>query len=131
MAASKLLHFQFFLNRKTFATSAGARSVRVVERKTLAVQAATELQRGVEQVEKTFEVGHDFHAVILEYLVVGFRFVVKIQFVRQAGAASARDAHADEIIVGQFARLAHFLNLLFGTICYENHSNCERLKVHG
>jgi len=127
VAASKLLHFQFFLNGEAFTASAGACGVRVVERKTLAVQAAAEFEGGIEQVEKTFEIGHDFYAIIFEYLVVRLRFIVKIQFVRQARTTAAGDADADEIIVGQFVRLANFLNFLFGTVCYENHFLSDEL----
>ena len=89
------------LNGETFSTPTGTRSVRVVEGEPFTVQSAAEFERGVEQVEKALEVGHDFYAVILEYLVIGFRLIVKIQFIRQSGAAAAGDTDPNEKVVGQ------------------------------
>ena len=61
---------QYGLNGKTLATAAGAGGVGVVEMKTFAVEAAGKLKRGVEEIEETFQVGDDPHAIVFKYLIV-------------------------------------------------------------
>mgnify|MGYP003415552677 CR=1 FL=1 len=92
-----MLHFS---NGETLAAPTSTGCIRVVERKPFAVQPAAEFQRGIEQIQKTFEVGHDFYAVVLKYLIAGFRLVVKIQLIRQAGTAPAGNADPNKEVVG-------------------------------
>lgn len=107
---------KYYLHRKTLPAPARARSIRVVERKPFAVQSTGKLQRGVEQVEKTFQVGDHLYAVVFEYLIVGFGLVVEIHFIRQAGTASGGHTDPHEEIIGDMAFLPYLDDLVFGAI---------------
>lgn len=104
------------LDRKAFATTTSARSVRVVKSKTFAIQATGKFQRGVEQVEETFQVGDNFHVIIFKNLVIRLRFIVEVDLVRQSGATAGNDAYPEEIVVSDIARLPNISNFLLGAV---------------
>lgn len=108
-------------NRETLAAATGSGGVWVVEGKTLAVESAGEFEGGIEQVQETFQVGDDLHAIVFKNLVVWFRLVVEVQLVRQTGAATRGDAHPNEVVVAQVSGSADFRDFFFGAVCYENH----------
>ena len=60
------------LHGKTFTTTTSPGGIGVVERKAFAIQAARKFERGIEQVEETFQVGYDLHAIVFKHLIVGF-----------------------------------------------------------
>jgi len=89
-----------FSDRETLSAPACTRGVRVIEREALSVQSARKLEGCVEQIEETLQVGYYFHAIVLEYLIGWFGFIVEIHFIRQAGASAGGNTYAHEEIVG-------------------------------
>ena len=109
------------LHGKALPTAASTGCIGIVERKSLAFKTAGKLQCGVEQVQKTLEVGDHFDAVVFKNLIVGLRFIVEIHLVRQARTASARDAHPNEIVIANVFFGLDFLNFGLGGVSYKKH----------
>lgn len=109
------------LNGKALPAAAGAGCIGVIEGKTLSMQTTGKFQGGIEQVQKAFQVGDYFHAIVLKDLIGWPGLVVEIHLVRQTGATARNHADPDEEIVAHFIGLTDIIDLFLGTICYENH----------
>ena len=71
------------LHGETLPASAGTAGIGVAEIKSFAVESVGEVEGGIDEVQETFKIGYQFHAVIFKCLVHGFGFVVKVQFVTE------------------------------------------------
>ena len=118
---ARIERFSSPLHGKTLATAAGTGSIRVVKSKAFAVETPGKFQRGIKQVEETFEIGHHLYPIMLEDLVGRSRLIVEVHFIGQAGATAGNDADPNEKVATHLIGLANFGYFLLGTICYENH----------
>lgn len=91
------LFFISYLYRKALPATTGAAGVGIAEIKSFTVQTVGEVKRSIDEVEKTFQVGHHFHTIVLEYLVHGFSLVVEVKLVAQPGAATAYHTYSYKI----------------------------------
>ena len=56
------------LTRKAFAAAAFSGGIRIVEVKTFSIQTTRKLQRGIAEVQKAFQIGNHFYAIVLHII---------------------------------------------------------------
>ncbi len=90
--------------------------------KSLAVESTGKIERGVAEVEKALEVGHEFDAFVLEHLVIGLFFIRDIHLVCETGTPTAGhgDAH----------KMRRRVLGVFGQDLYDAVPRCLRYKEH-
>ncbi len=110
------------LNAERRATAAGASGIRVIEDKTLTVQAALIIEVHADEIEIALLVDHELYAVVLNDFVISTLSGIKIQLVGHAGASALNHFHAQERIGSQvFIGLFEVANLLSGAFGNLNH----------
>lgn len=60
---------KIMLDRKTFTATAGAACIRITKVESLPIQAIRKIKRGIDEVEKTFQICNDLHSIILKRLI--------------------------------------------------------------
>ena len=66
---------------ETLSTTTTAAGIRVTEIEALPIQTLTEIECGVYQVKKTFQVGYYLQPVVFENLVIWFLHIIEIHFI--------------------------------------------------
>mgnify|MGYP006161889285 CR=1 FL=1 len=105
-----------WLHRKTLTASAGSAGIGVYKVEAFSVQAITEIEGGIENIQETLEVGNQLYAFIFKHLVVWLRLVVKLHIVGKARATARQYAHAYEVLVGKVVLHLDFVDLRFGSV---------------
>ena len=110
------------LYRKAFPASAGATGVGITEIKAFTIEAIAEVECGIDEVQKTFQIGHYLDAVILKDLVSGLLLIIKIEFVAQPGAPSPDHTDPQKIsrIAGNTGLRHKFVHFGFGLLTDAN-----------
>lgn len=110
------------LDRKRLPATTCAGGIGIIEIKPLAIQSSRKLKRGIAEVQKTPQISHNPHTIVIKDLVIGSLLVVEIHLVRQAGTASADDTYAYEVVFRDLPGLADLANLFLCAFCHKQHN---------
>lgn len=111
-----------FLNREAFSASATSAGIGVVEIKPFTIETIAKIEFGIYQIQKAFEVAHQFQAFVFKHLIHGFLLIVEIHFVGKTATATAYHTYPQKVAVvaGNTCVRHQGVYFLFGLIAYRN-----------